>query len=83
VATVNLYLDSTREGQIRNAARYGLLDGVTTNPSLVADADRPYREVVETAAELVDGPVFGQTTAADADGIDGKRGRSTGPASTP
>jgi transaldolase len=42
---------------------------VTTNPSIVAETDRRYRDVVETAAEITDGPVFAQVLAEDADGM--------------
>lgn len=66
---MNLYLDAADAEQIREVARYGLVDGVTTNPTLVAATDQPYRDVVATAAEHVDGPVFVQVTAEDVDGM--------------
>lgn len=67
--SVNVYIDTASPEQIRAADRLGAIDGVTTNPSIVAETDRRYREVVETAAEITDGPVFAQVLAEDADGM--------------
>jgi transaldolase len=64
---VNVYIDTASPEQIRAADRLCGLDGVTTNPSIVAETDHRYRDVVETAAEIVDGPVFAQVLAEDAD----------------
>lgn len=66
---VNTYIDTAAPEQIRTADRRLRLDGVTTNPSIVAETDRRYRDVVETAAEITDGPVFAQVLAEDADGM--------------
>ncbi|WP_276274088.1 transaldolase family protein [Haloarcula litorea] len=66
---MNVYLDTASPERIRSADRLGVVDGVTTNPSIVADTDRRYRDVVETAADIVDGPVFAQVLAEDADGM--------------
>ncbi len=66
---VNIYLDTASPEQIRTADRLCSIDGVTTNPSIVAGTDRQYREVVEIAAEIIDGPVFAQVLAEDADGM--------------
>ena len=66
---VNLYIDTASPEQIRATDRLCGIDGVTTNPSIVAGTDRRYREVVETAAEIIDGPVFAQVLAEDADGM--------------
>jgi transaldolase len=64
---VRLYIDTAAPEQIRAADTLCRIDGVTTNPSIVAETDRPYREVVETAAELTGKPVFAQVLAEDAD----------------
>ncbi len=50
-------------------AATGLLDGVTTNPSLVAKTGRDFFEVVAEICDLVDGPVSAEVTALDADGM--------------
>lgn len=64
---MKLYLDTASPERIRAADRLGVVDGVTTNPAIVADTDRRYRDVVETAAGIVDGPVFAQVVSEDAD----------------
>lgn len=64
---MNIYIDTASAEQIRAADRLCGLDGVTTNPSIVAETDHRYRDVVETAAEIIDGPVFAQVLAEDAD----------------
>ncbi|WP_265110739.1 transaldolase family protein [Halosolutus halophilus] len=66
---MQLYIDTASESDAREFARYGFIDGVTTNPSLVASTDSSYRTVVETLADAVDGPVFAQVLAEDADGM--------------
>lgn len=66
---MNLYIDTASPEEIRSAVELGVVDGVTTNPSIVADTDRRYADVVGTAAEIVDGPVFAQVLAGDADGM--------------
>ena len=54
---MKLFIDTADVAEIREAASLGLLDGVTTNPSLVATTGRPIREVLAEICELVDGPV--------------------------
>jgi transaldolase len=54
---MKIFIDSADIGEIREAAAMGLVDGVTTNPSLVAKTGRKYRDVVLEIAELVDGPI--------------------------
>lgn len=66
---MHLYVDTASPAEARDVARYGVIDGVTTNPSLVATEDRSYREAVSDLAGVTDGPVFAQVIADDADGI--------------
>ncbi len=54
---MKLFIDTADVGEIREASQMGLLDGVTTNPSLVAKTGRKYRDVVLEICELVDGPI--------------------------
>lgn len=54
---MKFFIDSADIGEIREAAAMGVLDGVTTNPSLVAKTKRKYRDVVQEIAEIVDGPI--------------------------
>lgn len=54
---MKLFIDTADVGEIREAAAMGVLDGVTTNPSLVAKTGRKYRDVVLEICEIVDGPI--------------------------
>ncbi|MDP3275655.1 MAG: fructose-6-phosphate aldolase [Deltaproteobacteria bacterium] len=54
---MKIFIDSADISEIREAARMGAVDGVTTNPSLVAKTGRKYLDVVKEICELVDGPI--------------------------
>jgi len=64
---MRIFLDTAMPEEIRELA--DLIDGVTTNPSLVAKAGRPFREAVEEICRLVSGPVSVEVTATDAAGM--------------
>lgn len=66
---MQLFLDTTDVGQLREFAAYGLVDGVTTNPSLIAKSGRNMAEVIAEICELVEGPVSAEVAAADAAGM--------------
>jgi transaldolase len=66
---VKIFVDTANLGQIREAQRWGVVDGVTTNPSLVAKEKRPFREVIREICALVDGPVSAEAIALEADAI--------------
>jgi len=66
---MQLFLDTANVAHIREAARWGVLDGVTTNPSLVAREKRPFHEVVREICGIVDGPVSAETVSLEADAI--------------
>jgi len=66
---MKFFLDTANVGEIRQAAGLGLLDGVTTNPSLVAKEGRPFEELIHEICELVQGPVSAEVVATDADGM--------------
>lgn len=66
---MKFFIDSADVGEIRDAAAMGLVDGVTTNPSLVAGVGRSYRQVVEEICEIVDGPISAEVLATDTAGI--------------
>ncbi|HNX19690.1 MAG TPA: transaldolase family protein, partial [Acidobacteriota bacterium] len=54
---MKFFIDTADVAEIKEAAKMGLLDGVTTNPSLVAKTGRPFREVLDEILAVVDGPV--------------------------
>jgi transaldolase len=66
---MKFFVDTADVKEIRELAATGLLDGVTTNPSLVAKAGRPMREVIAEICAVVDGPVSAEVAATDADGM--------------
>ncbi|NPV08820.1 MAG: fructose-6-phosphate aldolase [Anaerolineae bacterium] len=66
---MELFLDTAKVEEIRRAKEWGILDGVTTNPSHIAATGRRFREVVEEICQLVDGPVSVEVVATEADGM--------------
>jgi transaldolase len=62
---MKFFVDTADIADIRELAETGLLDGVTTNPSLIHKSGRNFLEVVKEIAELVPGPVSAEVVAAD------------------
>jgi len=63
---MKFFVDTADVSEIRDIADVGLLDGVTTNPSLIMKSGRDFIEVIEEICGLVDGPVSAEVTATDA-----------------
>jgi transaldolase len=66
---MKFFLDTANIEEIRNAAEYGLIDGVTTNPSLVSKEGRPFKDVLLEIARIVDGPISAEVVSTDAAGM--------------
>src|SRR5262245_17263604 len=66
---MKIFIDTADVNEIREAAAMGVLDGVTTNPSLVAKTGRSYKDVVLEICEIVDGPISAEVIATDTAGI--------------
>ncbi len=66
---MRFFLDTADIEQIRKVNQWGLLDGVTTNPTLISKTGRPFLEVVNEILEEVDGPVSLETVSLDAEGM--------------
>ncbi len=66
---MKLFIDTANIGEIREVAKLGILDGVTTNPSLVAREGRDFHEVLREIVSLVDGSISAEVTALDRDGM--------------
>ena len=62
---MKFFIDSADVAEIRDLAATGLVDGVTTNPSLVAKTGRQFLDVVAEICAMVDGPVSAEVTATD------------------
>ena len=66
---MKIFADTADIAEIRELAETGLIDGVTTNPSLVAKTGRPIRDVIAEICAAVPGPVSAEVTATDLDGM--------------
>jgi transaldolase len=66
---MKFFIDTADINEIRQAVQMGVLDGVTTNPSLVAKTGKPFRQVLAEILEVVNGPVSAEVTAIDFAGI--------------
>lgn len=63
---MKLFLDTANIDEIKALAASGLIDGVTTNPSLIAKSGRDFLEVIAEICTIIDGPVSAEATASDA-----------------
>ena len=66
---MRLFLDTTDTVTLKELAASGLVDGVTTNPTLIAKSGRPMLEVIAEICALVEGPVSAEAVATDAEGM--------------
>ena len=64
--TMKFFVDSADANEIREVASWGLADGVTTNPSLIAKTGRPYDEVLREICDALDGPVSAEVVSTEA-----------------
>jgi transaldolase len=66
---MKFFIDTASVEEIRKAAEMGLIDGVTTNPSLIAKTGKPFREVIEEICAIVDGPISAEAVSLDTEGL--------------
>ncbi|MCA8945540.1 MAG: fructose-6-phosphate aldolase [Planctomycetes bacterium] len=66
---MKFFIDTADVTEIKEAASLGILDGVTTNPSLIKKSGRPFDEVAKEICDLVPGPVSLEVTSVEADGM--------------
>lgn len=66
---MRLFIDSANIEEIREVSRWGVLSGVTTNPSLVAKEGREMEEVIKEITSLVSGPISAEVLATEAPGM--------------
>ena len=66
---MKFFIDSGDVAEIREAQSQGIIDGVTTNPSLVAKTGRKYKDVVVEICEIVDGPISAEVLSVEVDGM--------------
>ena len=66
---MKFFLDTADTAEIRDLSATGMVDGITTNPSLVAKSGRDFFEVLEEICAMVEGPVSAEVTATDANAM--------------
>jgi transaldolase len=66
---MKFFIDTANINEIKEAAALGILDGVTTNPSLVAKEGKDFRKLLDEILAIVDGPVSAEVISTDYDGI--------------
>jgi transaldolase len=68
-SNMKLFLDTANIDEIREVNSWGVICGVTTNPSLIAKEGRDFKEVINTICEIVDGPISAEVVSMDAEGM--------------
>ncbi len=66
---MKLYLDTGNVEEIREAASYGLVDGITTNPSLVSKEGRDFKDLLSEICTLIDGPISAEVVSVEAESM--------------
>jgi transaldolase len=66
---MKFFIDTASVSEIREAESLGILDGVTTNPSLIAKEGKPFKDTILEICSIVNGPVSTEVTALDKDGM--------------
>jgi transaldolase len=66
---MKFFIDTANVEEIKKGLALGMVDGVTTNPSLVAKEPRPFLDILKEICALVDGPVSAEVVSLDADGM--------------
>ena len=66
---MKFFIDTANVAEIREAHSMGMVDGVTTNPSLIAKEGRDFEEIIKEICEIVDGPISAEVIALDAEGM--------------
>ena len=76
---MQFFVDTAEIADIKKLYEMGLLDGVTTNPSLVAKSGRNFKEVIKEICEIVPGPVSAEVASTEYDGMSTTRLRCVPP----
>ncbi|MEJ7731744.1 MAG: fructose-6-phosphate aldolase [Polyangiaceae bacterium] len=66
---MKIFIDSGDIGEIKEAQAMGVIDGVTTNPSLLAKGGKPTKQAIAEICEIVDGPISAEVVGTDKEGI--------------
>ena len=66
---MKFFIDTANIEEIKQGLEMGMVDGVTTNPSLVAKEDKPFREILKEICRIVEGPVSAEVVSLEVDGM--------------
>jgi len=66
---MKFFIDTANIDEIQKGVEMGMVDGVTTNPSLIAREDKPFEEILKDICAIVDGPVSAEVVSLEADGM--------------
>lgn len=66
---MKFFIDTANIDEIKKGMALGMVDGVTTNPSLVAKEQRPFEDILKDICELVDGPISAEVVSLEAEGM--------------
>jgi transaldolase len=66
---MKFFIDTANIDEIKKGLELGMVDGVTTNPSLVSKEQRPFSEILADICAIVDGPISAEVVSLDADGM--------------
>lgn len=66
---MKIFIDTANVEEIKKYAKMGIIEGVTTNPALIAKEGRNFKEVVEEICSIVDGPISAEVISTDVEGM--------------
>lgn len=66
---MKFFIDTANINEIKEAASMGMVDGVTTNPSLIAKEGRDFKEIIKDICAIVDGPISAEVISLDTEGM--------------
>jgi len=66
---MQIFIDTAEVSEIRTAADWGIIDGVTTNPTLISKSGKDFKSVLHEIVSLVDGPISAEVVSMDAEGM--------------
>jgi transaldolase len=66
---MKFFIDTANVDEIKEANDMGMVDGVTTNPSLIAKEGRDFEEIIKEICEIVDGPISAEVVSTDTEGM--------------
>ncbi len=66
---MKFFIDTANIDEIKKAVDMGMVDGVTTNPTLISRENKPFEEIIAEIAKIVDGPISAEVIALDSEGM--------------